>query len=1483
MRNFAKKLGIGVLILSLILSSTPGYSFAQNTELESVYEKSTNPFKVKDIKRNYKISTISDKNAAKVDKAASMQKTSSNTKILEEKPSEKTKIIVKFKDSISYTEIESLVSAYDYEIIGKSENRLFSISSDSLENVKNALKNKYDYVETDKIAKKAVIANDPYFSSQWGLQSTKVNDAWSISKGSAEVTIAVIDSGVSRNHEDLTNVDIRQGWDYLLDESVSWDSDGHGTETTGVIAATANNSKGIAGICWNAVIIPLLVLDTEGSAYTSDVTQAIYDAADLGVEVINLSLGSDEYSYSQESAVEYAVSKGCIIVAAAGNDAISAYNYPASYDGVISVASVDNNLLTSSFSNYNDAVDVCAPGESIVTTGDSYYTGYDYMTVEGTSFSTAFVSGIAALLKAKDNTVDANQFHKIIEFTSMDLGPANYDYDYGYGLVNASKILTYMQEADTTSDFEYTLDNSAITITGYNGNGGNISIPNTIYGYPVTSVADEAFAYNNTITSVYIPANISQIGAYAFSDCNSLLQFTVDISNPFFSSMDGVIFSKDKKTLVQYPGGKQGICTIPSYVLIIGDAAFNGCNGITGVTIPSSITAIGFAAFAYCSNLTEITVDGMNLNYQSVEGVLFNKSLSTMVAFPSGRSGEYKIPESVTRIIASAFEGSKKISTVYLPQNLNSVDYGAFWNCTSLRGAYFSGNPPSFGTDVFKNTPLDFVVYYSIAKSSGWAYYSDYQSKAFCLLTLDLQYDFTTRLVFSPVTNGKITPPAIPVRPGYAFIGWYKSADLSTPWNFILDSVGGDTTIFAKWELRNYTVSYVDQKMNTTINIIAGSDTKLTMPAQPVLTGYTFDGWYSNQAFTTQWNFDTDTVKSDMTLYAKWIINVYTVTFNSLSGSAVSPINANYNTKIIAPKAPTRSGYTFIGWYKESSCINKWDFNAYVVSNITLYAKWVINYTFTFNSMGGSAVTARIMPSGSLLTSPPSPVRTGYTFVGWYRQSACTTAWNLTVDKITANITLYAKWKTALKVSIVAQTNSSTYGTVGGGGSYYNDKITQATVIAYPKAGYRFVRWLEGTTAVSTSYKYSFVASRARTLKAEFTKIGIPTITVSSAGYNQIKISWAAVAGAYEYEIYRATSSAGTYTKVSYTKLLTYTNTGLSFNTTYYYKVRLKCVTGTIITYGAYSSYKSAKTVISTPTGLSAVSASYNSIKLSWVSVSGASGYLVYRAVSSTGTYSLIATVTTNTYTSTSLNTGTIYYFKIVAYRLIGTTKVTGGYSAVVNAKSILNRPSSVSAAGGSASIYVTWGAVSGANGYQIYRSSSSTGTYTSIATATTGSYNNTGLTAGVYYYYKIAAYRTVGTAKIYSAYSDIVSSTARNPVLPEYYTFFSSTTDSYKQVLVFIFYNTGTKPIRIYRENAFLKDRDYSGFDRDLILIDENADELLWTEIAPGSSAYISFVVSGTPTWYDQYTKVYFQFTCDGVTYYALGSSYYGDYYVKM
>ena len=295
---------------------------------------------------------------------------------------------------------------------------------------------------------------------------------------------------------------------------------------------------------------------------------------------------------------------------------------------------------------------------------------------------------------------------------------------------------------------------------------------------------------------------------------------------------------------------------------------------------------------------------------------------------------------------------------------------------------------------------------------------------------------------------------------------------------------------------------------------------------------------------------------------------------------------------------------------------------------------------------------------------------------------------------------------------------------------------------------------------------YEVIDSDGNTVRKEI-KVTVRLNKVSnvksvSNSYNSNKITWSKLKDVDGYEIYRSTSKTGTYSRVQEItngNTINYVDKNLATGSGYYYKIRAyKIVNGEKL-YGDYSSIVSAKPVLSRTTNVISKSASYNSNKITWKKVSGASGYEVYRSNSKSGKYSKVKTITSGStlnYTNTGLTTGTTYYYKVRAYRTVNGKKVYSSYSSIVSAKPTLKTPS-VKLTSGSRKATVKWGKVAGASGYEVYRATSKSGKYSKVKTVGSGSttsYTNSSLTKNKTYYYKVRAYRTVKGKKVYSSYS---------------------------------------------------------------------------------------------------------------------------------
>jgi uncharacterized repeat protein (TIGR02543 family) len=211
-------------------------------------------------------------------------------------------------------------------------------------------------------------------------------------------------------------------------------------------------------------------------------------------------------------------------------------------------------------------------------------------------------------------------------------------------------------------------------------------------------------------------------------------------------------------------------------------------------------------------------------------------------------------------------------------------------------------------------------------------------------VSFDCQDESAISSVEDVAYGDTITEPIFPIKDGFGIAGWYRESSCINQWAFASDTVTEDMTLYAKWILM-HTVSF-DSQEGSTVSSVENvfHEATITEPADPTRCGYSFGGWYQESSCVNQWTFASDTVTSDMTLYAKWIL-IHTVSFDSQEGSAVSSVeNVFHEATITEPADPTRCGYSFGGWYQESSCVNQWAFASdTVVEDMTLYAKWDAN------------------------------------------------------------------------------------------------------------------------------------------------------------------------------------------------------------------------------------------------------------------------------------------------------------------------------------------------------------------------------------------------------------------------------------------------------------------------------------------------------------------------------------------------------------
>lgn len=415
----------------------------------------------------------------------------------------------------------------------------------------------------------------------------------------------------------------------------------------------------------------------------------------------------------------------------------------------------------------------------------------------------------------------------------------------------------------TAPSRDFTFDATTGTIKKYNGNDAVVNIPSEINGTPVTTIGNAAFR-DSSVTSVTIPASVTEIGANAFAGCTNLTSvtyggdwsnLTIQSGNPAVedAAKDAAneqlfdfefILNNTAVVVISYKGTAADV-TIPSRykgkpVTMIDHAAFHNNSAVTSVTIPDSVTAIPDDAFGFCSQLTNIS-----------------------------------IPNSVTFIGFSAFNSCTSLKSITLPSSLSTIQSYAFYNCGNLKTIRIPVSVTSIGNCAFDVCPSLMTVTYPGSKTQWDAITkgrnSDVLENHLICAMLEATFTADGESISTQTIDrgGKFTEPAAPSKENHTFAGWYNGDE---KFDFDADTTNAPNVLelVAKWEKSKYTVKFVSDHgsfKDQTIEHGKPIDTdKLTIPT---VEGYTFDGWYADADHTVEFDF-TQPITSDTKVYAKW-------------------------------------------------------------------------------------------------------------------------------------------------------------------------------------------------------------------------------------------------------------------------------------------------------------------------------------------------------------------------------------------------------------------------------------------------------------------------------------------------------------------------------------------------------------------------------------------------------------------------------------
>ena len=572
-----------------------------------------------------------------------------------------------------------------------------------------------------------------------------------------------------------------------------------------------------------------------------------------------------------------------------------------------------------------------------------------------------------------------------------------------------NNITIYAKYSPTlTEGVVFEIVDEEIIITDYSGTASYLNVPDTFQGYPITTIGpyafsnsrfnhvtlgnnieiidDHAFDYSRYIEDINIPASVTYIGLFAFGNCQNLINLD---------------FDKDIQ------------------LTELSEGAFSYCYSLEKVVLPDSLITIGEIAF-YKNTALKRVVLGPSVKYIYKNAFHSNSSLLD-INLPSGLIAIYEGAFAYTPII-----------NIVIPSSVQYIGPYVFYMCNNLK-----------------------IYAQATSKPSNWYYVWNPQNRQVVWGILTYGYDSDLSYVHlsnhSIVILGQYVKSEAKELVIPKMIGFYQVTAIDTKAfqlndiaekivipNTILDiginafdnSIADIYTTFGSeptqwqsvvWNPSNNTVFWSTElyyKSILTIEPNNGSDiTALTItegdliPAisQPIKEGYTFLGWYTEAELINQFLL-TGMPINDVYLYAKWVRNQSTITFETNEGSLVDSITQEEETEVIAPTEPTKTYFDFVGWYTEPELINEYTFKIMSIDDITLYALWIPSTSvITFNTNGRTVIEDLELNEGTDLIAPSDPITVYYIFEGWYTEPEFTNEYIFTIVPV-EDITLYAKW-----------------------------------------------------------------------------------------------------------------------------------------------------------------------------------------------------------------------------------------------------------------------------------------------------------------------------------------------------------------------------------------------------------------------------------------------------------------------------------------
>ena len=728
----------------------------------------------------------------------------------------------------------------------------------------------------------------------------------------------------------------------------------------------------------------------------------------------------------------------------------------------------------------------------------------------------------------------------------------------------------------------------------------SITIPDS-----VTSIGIGAFVGCSSLTSIMIPDNVTYIGGAVFADCSSLTEIKVSTQNAKYVSVNGVLYNKDKTTIMCYPAGKKDknykildgvteICTsafngcssltsitIPDSVTEIGVSAFSGCSSLTGITIPDSVTRIDMSTFRGCSSFTSITipdnvtyidiwafngctgltaidVKAGNNNYTSVNGVLFNKDKTELICYPAGKTDKsYNIPSCVTNVGGWAFDGCTSLTSITIPDSVTEIDWSAFEGCTSLTSITIPDSVTEIGWSAFEGcTSLKSITIPSSVTSIGknaFGYYFDNEYKK--------------------IDNFKI----------YCYIGT-AGEKYAKENGFEYELLDHTQHTFGEWNTTKAATCTAEGTQARTCEVCG--------------------------------KVETQTIKA---LGHKEVVDKAVAATCTKTGLTEGKHCSVCNAVIKAQETVPAKGHKYVDTVVKPT---------YTAQGYTLHKCSVCgnSYKDTYTAKLALAKVTGVKLGGRAADA----LR-----VNWSK--------NANADGYIVEMYQGGKW---VRVAKITSNGTTTFRKAG---------LSASTVYKFRVRAYK----MEGKTAVYSAYSTELAA---RTNPSVMTGVKL-----GGRAADALRINWSKNANAdgYIVEMYQGGKWVRV-AKITNNSTTTFRKAGLSASSVYKFRVRAYKMSGSTALYGNYSATVTARTNPSIVKGVKIAGKAKDALRVNWTKNSSAQGYIVemYKG----GKWVRVAKITngnTTTYRKVGLAKNTAYKFRVKAYYMSGKTALYGNYGSV--------------------------------------------------------------------------------------------------------------------------------------------------------------------------------------------------------------------------